>query len=105
MAPVGKIEVTTESLKNASKEVNALANEYEREWRQLYITVDALEAAWSGVDNKAFTEQIKGFRDDFQRMTQLMKDYADYLEHAGSTYYNTQDDIKNNAKSKLSTGN
>ena len=99
----GKIVVETSQLDTAATKVDELANDYEAEYKKLFATVTALEEAWGGEDNVAFTQQIEGFKDDFQRMTRLMKDYADYLRKTAKTYRDTQDTVANKAKT-LSQG-
>ncbi len=100
----GKIIVETSRLDSTANHVDELAETYEREYNALFGTVTELQEAWGGEDNVAFTNQIAGFRDDFQRMTKLMRDYAAYLRKAAESYRTTQDDIAAQAKT-LSQGN
>lgn len=99
----GKIIVETSRLDSTAAQVDRLADQYESEYGALFGTVQDLQNAWSGEDNVAFTNQIEGFRDDFQRMTRLMRDYADYLRKAAESYRTTQDNIAAKAKT-LSQG-
>lgn len=99
----GKIIVETSRLDSTADQVNRLADSYESEYNALFGTVRDLQNAWAGEDNVAFTTQIEGFRNDFQKMTQLMRDYAAYLHKAAAAYRQTQDDIASGAKS-LSQG-
>lgn len=99
----GKIIVETAQLDNVAGQVERLADTYETEYNNLFGTVRDLQAGWSGEDNVAFTNQIEGFRDDFQRMTKLMREYAAYLRKAATSYRDTQDNITNTAKT-LSQG-
>ena len=62
-----------------------------------------MQSAWAGEDNTAFTNQIEGFRDDFERMTKLMRDYAAYLRKAAQAYRDTQDNVAKQAQT-LSQG-
>ena len=94
----GQIVVETSQLDSAAGRVEDLANTYKTNYTGLFSTVQALQSSWSGTDNTAFTNQIEGFRDDFQRMEQLMRDYAAYLRKTATTYRNTQDSIARAAK-------
>ena len=67
----GQIIVETSQLDSAAGRVEDLANTYKTNYNGLFSTVQALQNSWSGTDNTAFTNQIEGFRDDFQRMEQL----------------------------------
>lgn len=99
----GKIIVETGRLDSTASQVDHLADQYESEYNALFGTVKDLQNAWSGEDNVAFTSQIEGFRDDFQRMTRLMRDYADYLRKVAESYRSTQDSVTAKAKT-LSQG-
>ena len=99
----GKIIVGTGRLDSTADRVDRLADSYEAEYGALYGTVRDLQNAWSGEDNVAFTTQIEGFRDDFQRMTRLVRDYAAYLRKSASAYRDTQDSVAGSAKT-LSRG-
>lgn len=100
----GKIIVDTSRLDSTAAQVDRLADQYESEYGSLFGTVRDLQNAWAGEDNTAFTNQIEGFRDDFQRMTHLMRDYAAYLRKAAGSYRAAQDNIAAGAKS-LTQGN
>ena len=100
----GKIFVETSRLDGTADQVDRLADEYEGEYNALFQTVQNLQAAWSGEDNVALTNQIEGFRDDLQRMTKMMRDYAAYLRQAAASYRDTQDNVAAKART-LSQGN
>ena len=99
----GQIVVETSQLDSAAGRVEDLANTYNTTSTPLFSTVQARQSSWSGTANPAFTNQIEGFRDDFQRMEQLMRDYAAYLRKTATTYRDTQNSIAQSAKS-LSQG-
>ncbi|ADU31794.1 WXG100 family type VII secretion target [Evansella cellulosilytica] len=92
------ITVDPAKLETASTRIDQQAADYERLYRQLFTEVDGMGAAWQGVDNVAFVNQIKGFTDDFERMTKLMRDYSEYLKMSAKTYRETQTEIANQAK-------
>lgn len=99
----GQIIVDTARLDAVANQIEAEADKYKGYYTGLYGTVSDLQNAWSGEDNMAFSNQIEGFRDDFQRMEQLMRDYAAYLRKAANAYRATQDNIAATAKN-LSQG-
>lgn len=99
----GQVIVETSRLDDTAKQVDQLANNYENEYGQLFGKVQDLSTRWTGEDNTAFTNQIEGFRDDFQRMTQLMRDYAAYLRKVAASYRETRSNVVNAAKT-LSQG-
>ena len=99
----GKIIVETSRLDSTAGQVEHLADQYKSEYESLFGIVKELQNAWRGEDNVAFTNQIEGFRDDFQRMERLMRDYAAYLRKVAESYRTTQDNIVAQAKT-LSQG-
>ena len=96
----GKIVVETSRLDSTAAQVERLADQYQS---SLFGTVRDLQNAWSGEDNVAFTNQIEGFRNDFQKMERLMRDYAAYLRKVAESYRTTQDNVAAKAKT-LSQG-
>ena len=94
----GSIKVDPAILKSTAGKVDAQAAEYRKEFAQLYADVDAMKAAWQGVDNQAFTAQIEGFRPEFEKMAKLMDEYSSFLKQAAEVYQSTQDQIAAAAK-------
>lgn len=71
----GKIIVETAQLDAASAKVGELAGTYKGEYEKLYKLVEELQASWAGADNTAYTTQIEGFRDDFEKMLSMRLSY------------------------------
>ena len=96
----GSIKVDPAVLTTTASKVDTQASEYRKEFAQLYREVDAMQSAWKGADNVAFTNQIKTFKPDFEKMAKLMDQYSIFLKKAAETYQKTQDEIRS-AASKL----
>ncbi|GHH98740.1 hypothetical protein AM1BK_22830 [Neobacillus kokaensis] len=92
------IMVDPAKLEEASNKIDSQSAEYEKLYKALFNEVDGMQAAWQGQDNVAYTTQIKGFMDDFQKMTQLMRQYSEFLKMSAKTYRNTQSDVVSAAK-------
>ena len=92
------IQVTPELLESTAGQIESLAADYKTQYTTLYSTTDGLAAKWSGKDNLAFTDQIAGFKDDLQKMHDLMLNYADFLRKAAKAYRDTQDSITSEAR-------
>lgn len=92
------IVVDPAKLEAAAQKIDVQASDYERLYRQLFSEVDGMGAAWQGVDNTAFVTQIKGFREKFQQMSALMKQYSEFLKQSAKTYRSTQNEIVIRAK-------
>lgn len=94
----GQIIVETSQLDTIATNVSDLADKYLAEYTALYKHVSEMQSAWAGADNTAYTTQIEGFKDDFQRMESLMREYASFLKDTASKYRATQADIKSKAQ-------
>lgn len=92
------IQVTPEQLETAAGKIEGLAAEYQTQYNALYSETNAMAATWSGKDNVAFTDQIAGFKDDFEKMHTLMLNYADFLRKSAKAYRDTQDAVVTDAR-------
>lgn len=93
-----KIVVDPAKLEAAATKMDAQAADYTKQYTKLFSEVDGMGAAWKGVDNQAFVNQIKGYMDDFQNMVKLMNQYSDFLRQSAKTYKETQTETMNAAK-------
>lgn len=92
------IQVTPEQLETTAGRIEGLAADYQTQYNNLYSETSAMASTWSGKDNVAYTEQIAGFKDDFEKMHTLMLNYADFLRKSAKAYRDTQDTIVAEAK-------
>jgi len=92
------ITVQPTVLKKTADSLNQSVAEYEKIYKQLFSEVDGMGAAWQGIDNQAFVNQIKGFMDDFQNMANLMKNYSQFLTESATIYEAAQNEIVSSAK-------
>lgn len=92
------IVVTPEQLESTAGSIEGLAADYQKQYSQLYTETDALASTWNGKDNIAFTSQIDGFKDDFEKMYDLMNQYASFLRRSAKAYRDTQDNVVAEAK-------
>ncbi len=92
------IQVTPEQLESAAGRIEGLASEYKTQYDLLYNETNAMASAWSGKDNVAFIDQIAGFKDDFEKMHNLMNQYADFLRKSAKAYRETQEAVVTEAR-------
>lgn len=78
--------------------IDSLNNDYQRLFNQLFEAVDTMNTAWSGKDNTAFTNQIKGFNDDLRAISNIMSQYSQFLKNTARAYQETQDELYNQAQ-------
>lgn len=92
------IKVTPQDLQKASTQIVGLANDYKNEYEELFKRVNGMRGKWDGQDNQSYTNQVEGFRDDFEKMKSLMDQYSDYLKNTAQAYTDTQNQIAQTAK-------
>lgn len=92
------IEVTPEQLDSTAGIIEDLAGDYKTQYDLLYTETNAMASTWNGKDNLAFTEQIAGFKDDFDKMHALMLRYAEFLRNSAKSYRATQDTVTTEAR-------
>ena len=92
------IQVTPEQLETTAGRIESLAAEYKAQYDALYSETNAMASTWNGTDNLAFTNQIDGFKDDFQKMHTLMLNYSDFLRKSAKAYRDTQSTIASEAR-------
>lgn len=93
-----KIKVDPAELESAATLMEAQIEEYKSLYNSLFSEVDGMVAHWQGADNVAFTDQIKGFMDDFNTMETALTEYATFLRQAANTYNQVQQDRVTAAK-------
>jgi len=96
---MNSITVTTQSLITKAGEVDTKAAEYMSHYESLLNDVNTLTTTdWQGEDATAFRNQVEGFREDFQKMRELMGEYANFLREAANKYDTVQATMINTIK-------
>lgn len=94
------IKVTPENLRAQAAKVDQEAQNYYNEYRGLLTDVGTLTSSdWTGEDANAFRDKVNNFEPDFNKMKELMNEYANYLRQAADNYQNTEENVKNTIKS------
>jgi WXG100 family type VII secretion target len=94
-----KIMVEPIQLENVASVVENRNTEYQRLYHLLFQEVDNVSSVWQGEDNIAFTNQIKGFNDDFNRISIVLTQYVEFLRNSSRTYRECQSQLVSNARS------
>jgi WXG100 family type VII secretion target len=94
-----QITVTPSELESVAGKISQWTTDYRNFVKELYGEIDAMSKAWQGADNLAYTNQVKGFEEDFQAMANLMNQYEDFLRKSAKAYRDTQNEIKTQAGS------
>lgn len=93
-----RIAVDPAKLENGALRIEQQSTSYDKSYKRIYHAVDSMSASWQGKDNQAFVTQIRGFQSDFQQMSALMKEYANFLKLSANVYRKTQDERTSQAR-------
>ena len=100
-----KWAVTTERLVSSAGVIEEKTAKYNSEWAKLYTELQSLKSAqWQGIASDTFNAKLEAYRNDFEEMSKVLLEYANYLRTAADNYVKTEEAIKD-AASSLHTGN
>lgn len=89
------INVEMSVLIQAANYIDEINNEFKNHYNQLNNDVDILQMTWLGKDNLAFTTKIKGYNDDFNKMSLTLSQYSSFLNNTAKAYEQTQNELVN----------
>lgn len=92
------IQVTPEQLETTAGKIESLAADYKTQYDQLYSETNAMASTWQGTDNVAYINQIAAFKEDFEKMRNLILNYADFLKKSAKAYRETQETVTSEAR-------
>ena len=86
-----KLVVDPPELHKASQKLTQLSEEYRTLYERLINAASTMGEAWKSEDNLAFVDQINGFCDDLNAMTEHIQQAAKALDQQATNYENTRD--------------
>ena len=96
--------VETERLLSSANKIEESTNNYNLKYNHIYELVQDLRSdKWQGIASDTFNERLEGYRNDFQEMEKILKNYAEFLRTAAKNYSDTEEAVRNEA-SRLYTG-
>ena len=99
-----KWAVTTERLVSSADVIQEKTARYNSEWAKLYTELQSLKSSqWQGIASDTFNSKLEAYRNDFEEMSKVLLEYANYLKTAAENYVKTEEAIKD-AASNLHTG-
>ncbi|MCM1307728.1 MAG: WXG100 family type VII secretion target [Butyrivibrio sp.] len=89
------IRVRPEVLKNTATKVDNKAEEYFNHYKALLEwTREFTKNEFQGEDAEEFYSHVEGFRNDFDKMKELMNKYAQYLRDTAERYIQIEEEVK-----------
>ena len=87
-----KIHVDMIQVMTNAAYISQQAQQYAGVYGNIYQLLDEMGTIWQGKDYDAFAQQLVAFRKDFDRMKQVLEDYAAYLRESASIYRRLQEE-------------
>lgn len=94
---MSSIIVEPERLEDAANKVEQACEEYESIYHNLYSDIDKMQSSWSGKDNQAYTNQIRAYQEDFNKISLVMKEYTAFLRNSARAYREAQNELYSSA--------
>ena len=88
-----QIYVEPARLEDTAARIETANDDYERLYHSLYGEIDKMSSAWQGKDNTMFVTQIRSYEHDFNQISLIMKQYAEFLRNSARAYRETQDEL------------
>ena len=96
--------VTTERLVSSASVIEEKTARYNSEWAKLYTEIQNLKSAqWQGIASETFNTRLEAYRNDFEEMSKVLINYAEFLRAAADNYVKTEEALRD-AASNLHTG-
>lgn len=88
-----KLNVSSfEEMERSSQKLQSLSESYSDISNQLLDQAQTMGAAWEGVDNQAFVDQIMGCQDKLRKMSEKLSTASQTLKQQKDNYMNFQSD-------------
>ena len=94
---MNRIHVEIDMLESTERTMQEQSDYYRQLYGQMYEMVDEMSQFWSGKEQVAFSKQIHGFEDDFEKMHQLLNEYCSFLRKSALAYRSCQDEAESSA--------
>lgn len=85
-----QITINAEDVLHYSYLLKEKASNYDQLIQDLYNRMQEMQTIWKGEDNIAFTDQINSFRPQLKQMSDIILQYATYLETSANQYQQLQ---------------
>ena len=91
------LKASPEQIRGAGKKLVSDAESYLNSVRQLYETVDNLQASWQGADNVKFATTVNGYKENITALGQVIGNYGVFLQETANSLEKLQAEIAQQA--------
>lgn len=101
--PQKGFKVEPDILVRSANVINDKTSRYETEVQNIYTAISDLKMQWKGQTSEAFNAKLEGYRNDFQELAKVLKEYANFLVQTANKYNATDNKLAGDAQ-RLSIG-
>lgn len=94
---MARIMADPAKMRSYATRVGTEANEFKRNYTEMYKVIDGLKSSWTGKDNQAFANKINEYKNDFNEMFKAIESYKEFLNESAKAYEKAQSEIANAA--------
>lgn len=80
-------------MRSYASRVGTAANDFKKNYNDMYRVIDGLKSAWTGKDNQAFANKINTYKPDFKAMYEAIESYKQFLNESAKAYETAQSEI------------
>lgn len=95
----------TDTIVTVSTQIDALGDEFFREYNDLYNLVEnELAGGWKGEDYEAFKQKVNEEKHFFESMRDVISEYATFLRNTANAHNARMEDSKSQVQSNCNFG-
>lgn len=91
------LKASPEEIRTAGKSLVGNAENYLNYVKNIYNTVDNLQASWQGSDNAQFSNTINGYKENINALGQVIGNYGVFLQETANSLEKLQAEIAQQA--------
>lgn len=81
-----QIRVDYEQVHQSASMIKQKAAQYDETIQKIYSRMHQMQSVWQGSDNQAFIDKLEQFKPQLNRMTEIIEQYALYLQKSADNY-------------------
>ena len=81
-----QIRVDYEQVHQSAFMIKQKSAQYDETIQKIYSRMYQMQSVWQGRDNQAFIDKLEQFKPQLNRMTEIIEQYALYLQKSADNY-------------------
>lgn len=81
-----KLTIDTVAVESISQTVQELIEQYRAQYQKVYESATSMSTYWDGDAKKSYVEKVESFKQDFEKMVEVLKNYTTKLNAIAKRY-------------------